>query len=233
MSHLQRDIAIARRMLRCEFPSEGLTAQLSGRDPSGSAFWLAGPDCPEDARPSDASLIDTDGHVIAPGAQPTEFATLHAAIYQARPDAGGIAFTSAACHTALASHTSPLATFYQYGSIFLNSVSRIDLAYPLGTPQAVEQIVRALGRQRAIFVAGWGAINVSETLPYAAVEAQVLMLSSTRQVRALRIGGQPMSHSVARSYQQVYLNPQVPFRRQMWLAAERRIGVSAPAVFGG
>ena len=232
MTNLQRDIAIARRMLHGEFPSEGVTAQLSGRDALRAAFWIAGPDCAEGALPSDASRIDGDGQVEICGEQPARLATLHAAIYRARPDVGGIAFTSAASHAALASHISPLATFYQYGSIFLNSVSRIELDCPLGMPQAVQQVVAALGQQRALFVAGWGAINVSETLQFAAVEAQVLMLSSTRQLSAMRIGGEPMSDSVARSYQQVYLNPQVPFRQQMWLAAERRTVASAPEVFG-
>lgn len=232
MDSTKRDIAIARRMLQAEFPTEGVTAQLSARIGGESAFWLAGPECPEGARPEDAARVGLDGRLLQAGAEPVSFESLHAAIYRARPEMNAMAFVGAASHAAVATHESPLATYYQYGGLFLNLVSRVMLTCPLDSPEAEAQVVSALGQGRAVFIAGWGAINVSESLRHAAAEAQVLMLSSTRQVRALRIGGEPMSDPVARSYQSNYLKPEVQFRTQMWLAAERRVTASAPAVFG-
>lgn len=231
-AQLKRDMAIARRMLASEFPSENLTTQLSARIPGEAAFWIAGPECPEGAMPDDASKVSLDGRVLQQGAEPVVLAGLHAAIYRARPDVGGISFTNSPSHAALASHTAPLATFYQYGGIFYQLCARASLDCELDSPAGEAAVVRALGANRALFIAGWGAINVSENLRYAFSEANCLMLSSTREIKALRIGGAPMSHDIARSYQSNYLKPHVQFRMQMWLAAERRMTAGAPAVFG-
>ena len=231
VENAKRDMAIARRMLASEFPWENLSTQFSARIPDEPAFWIAGPECPEGAMPEDASKVGLDGKLLQQGAEPVVLAGLHAAIYRARPDVGGVSFTSSPSHTALASHTAPLATFYQYGGIFYQLCSRIALSCELDTPQGEAEVVTALGANRALFIAGWGAVNVSETLRYAFAEANCLMLSSTREIKALRIGGGPMSHDVARSYQSNYLKPGVQFRMQMWLAAERRVTASAPDVF--
>jgi len=232
MEDLKRDMAIGRRMLASEFPWENLTTQFSARVTGENAFLVAGPECPEGALPGDASKVGLDGKVLAQGAEPVVRAALHAALYEARPDVGGICFTSSPSHTALASHTAPLATYYQYGGIFYQLCDRISLKNELDTPEGIAEVMKALGSNRALFIAGWGALNVSETLRYAFAEANCLMLSSTREIKALRIGGGPMSHDVARSYQSNYLKPNVQFRRQMWLAAERRISAGAPEVFG-
>ena len=231
MEDLKRDMAIGRRMLASEFPWENLTTQFSARVAGENAFVIAGPECPEGALPGDASKVGMDGRVIQQGGEPVVRAALHAAIYQARPDVGGICFTNSPSHTALASHTAPLATYYQYGGIFYQLCDRVALRHELDTPEGIAEVVKALGSNRAIFIAGWGAINVSENLRYAYAEAECLMLSSTRQIKALRIGGAPMEHDVARSYQTNYLKPEVQFRLQMWLAAERRITAGAPGVF--
>ena len=231
MEDLKRDMAIGRRMLASEFPWENLTAQFSARVAGKNAFLIAGPECPEGALPGDASKVGMDGKVLAQGGEPVVRAALHAALYKARPDVGGICFTSSPSHTALASHTAPLATYYQYGGIFYQLCDRVTLKHELDTPEGIAEVVKALGSNRAIFIAGWGAINVSESLRYAYAEAECLMLSSTRQIKALRIGGAPMEHDVARSYQSNYLKPEVQFRLQMWLAAERRITAGAPEVF--
>ena len=228
---VKRDLAIARRMLAGDFPGEGVTAQFSARIAGESAFWLAGPACPEGALPGDASRMALDGKVLQPGDEPVSFAGLHASIYRARPDVGGIAFTSASSHTALAAHGSPLATYYQYGGIFFKLNARLEPSCELDSAQGEAEVVNALGRNRALFIAGWGALNVSENLRYAASEALCLMLSSTRQMKALRIGGQPMRDEISRSYQSTYLNPETQFRTQIWLAAERRVSAGAPEVF--
>lgn len=228
---VKRDMAIARRMLASEFPWENLTTQFSARIPGEAAFWITGPECPEGALPEDASKVGLDGRVLAQGAEPVERAALHAAVYRARPDVGAIGFTSSPSHTAMASHTAPLTTFYQYGGIFYQRCGRLALDCELDTPQGEAAVVKALGDQRGLFIAGWGALNVSETLRYAFSEANCLMLSSTRAIKALRIGGAPMSHDIARSYQSTYLHPEVQFRLQMWLAAERRMSAAAPEVF--
>lgn len=231
MEDLKRDMAIGRRMLASEFPWENLTTQFSARVAAENAFLIAGPECPEGALPADASKVGMDGRVIQQGNEPVVRAALHAAIYKARPDVGGICFTSSPSHTALASHTAPLATYYQYGGIFYQRCDRVALRHELDTPEGIAEVVKALGSNRALFIAGWGALNVSETLRYAFAEANCLMLSSTREIKALRIGGAPMEHDVARSYQSNYLKPEVQFRLQMWLAAERRITAGAPEVF--
>lgn len=233
---VKRDMAIARRMLASEFPSENLTTQFSARvvgAPAGEpAFWIAGPECPDGALPGDASMVSLEGRVLVQGQEPVVRAGLHAAIYRARPDVGGIAFTHSPSHAAMAAHTAPLTTFYQYGGIFYQRCERAALDCELDTAQGEAAVVQALGGNRGLFIAGWGALNVSDTLRYAFSEANCLMLSSTRAIKSLRIGGAPMSHDVARSYQSTYLNPDVQFRLQMWLAAERRMTAAAPAVFG-
>jgi ribulose-5-phosphate 4-epimerase/fuculose-1-phosphate aldolase len=230
VEHVQRDLAIARRALASEFPSENLTTQFSARAEGEPAFWIAGPECPEGALPEDASRVSLDGRILQQGAEPVMLAGLHAAIYRARPDVSGIAFTSSPSHAALASHTAPLATFYQYGGIFHQLCERAALASELDSAQGIADAVKALGTNRALFIAGWGAVNVSENLRYAYAESLCLMLSSTREMKALRIGGAPMSHDVSRSYQKNYLKPEVQFRAQMWLAAERRITAQTPDV---
>ncbi|MBM3345970.1 MAG: class II aldolase/adducin family protein [Betaproteobacteria bacterium] len=229
---VKRDMAIARRMLASEFPWENLTTQFGARVPGEAAFWIVGPECPEGALPEDASKVGFDGRVLLQGAEPVARAGLHAAIFRARPDVGGICITSSPSHAALASHTAPLATYYQYGGIFYQRCARVSLDCELDSPAGEAAAVKALGTKRALFIAGWGAINVSETLRYAFAEANCLMLSSTREIKALRIGGAPMSHDIACSYQSNYLKPDVQFRMQMWLAAERRMTAGAPEVFG-
>jgi ribulose-5-phosphate 4-epimerase/fuculose-1-phosphate aldolase len=228
---VKRDMAVARRMLASEFPWENLTTQFSARIPGEAAFWIAGPECPEGALPGDASKVSLDGRVIAQGTEPVVGAGLHAAIYRARADVNGIAFTSSPSHTALASHTAPLTTFYQYGGIFYERCARVALDCELDSTQGEAAVVAALGKHRGLFIAGWGALNVSETLRYAFSEANCLMLASTRAIKALRIGGEPMPDDISRSYQSTYLHPDVQFRLQMWLAAERRVTATAPDVF--
>jgi L-fuculose-phosphate aldolase len=116
---------------------------------------------PDDLDPEDLVQLELDGSAANGGAgAPSLEWRLHAAIYQARADAGAIVHTHSPHATARSFEPAPLVIQTEERTYF--DLDRIEIAEPApaGSEQLARAAVRALGPRPAVLLARHGVIGV-------------------------------------------------------------------------
>lgn len=181
-----RVIAAAR-----DLAATGLSPQMSGNvsarqgeriliTPSGIAYTALSPD--------DISEIAMDGEVLAGPHAPSSEWQMHAAIYDAFPEAGGIVHAHSGFATVLAVMKREIPPFHYMVAVAGGRNIRVADYATFGTAELAQNAVAALEGRRACLLAHHGQIAFGETVEAALHLAHEVETLSAQYWRALQIG---------------------------------------------
>lgn len=167
--------------------SPGRSGNVSARSggkvlitPSGMAY--------NDLLPDDIVAMALDGS-IAPGQRlPSSEWHFHLAIYNARPEVGGIVHTHSAFATALAVLHKDIPAFHYMVAVAGGADIRCAPYATFGTEELAEHAVVALSGRKACLLSHHGQIAVGETVEHALDLAYEVETLAEQYWRALQIG---------------------------------------------
>jgi L-ribulose-5-phosphate 4-epimerase len=191
LEELRRDVALANRIVH----AAGLVSafgHVSARLPGTTTFLFPTRASPALADPARLLVLDVDGNQRQGEGEPNTEFWIHARIYAARPDVGGVAHVHSPACVALGQIGQPLRMLHNSAAVFLDGVPLFERIGLIRTRELGEQVAATLGSRRAMLLRGHGA-NVAEVdVRRAAVVACFLEEAADLQLRALAAsGGRP------------------------------------------
>ena len=163
---------VARKMAELDLVS-GTSGNVSARLPDGlMAITPMGKSCEgmsaDDIAVVDGDLGPVDGHLM-----PSSESLLHAAIYDARADVGGIVHTHAVHSSAVAAAGMGIPPIVDEMVVTLGGEVRVSEYAPPASEEVAERVCEALGNRDAALIRNHGAVAVGVD-PEAALAASVL-----------------------------------------------------------
>ena len=181
-----RVIAAAR-----DLAATGLSPQMSGNVSArhGDAILITPSGVPyTELSPDDISEIAMDGRVLAGPHAPSSEWQMHAAIYEAFPDAGGIVHAHSDFATVLAVMKREIPPFHYMVAVAGGRNIRVADYATFGTAELARNAVAALEGRRACLLAHHGQIALGETVEAALHLAHEVETLSAQYWRALQLG---------------------------------------------
>lgn len=174
-----------------DLAATGLSPQMSGNVSArnGGSILITPSGIPYTAlSPDDISEIAMDGQVLAGPHAPSSEWQMHAAIYEAFPDAGGIVHAHSDFATVLAVMKREIPPFHYMVAVAGGRNIRVADYATFGTAELARNAVAALQGRRACLLAHHGQIAFGETVEAALHLAHEVETLSAQYWRALQIG---------------------------------------------
>ena len=174
-----------------DLAATGLSPQMSGNVSArnGGTILITPSGIPyTELSPDDISEIGLDGQVLAGPHAPSSEWQMHAAIYDAFPDAGGIVHAHSGFATALAVMKREIPPFHYMVAVAGGRNIRVADYATFGTAELARNAVAALEGRRACLLAHHGQIAFGETVEAALHLAHEVETLSAQYWRALQLG---------------------------------------------
>ena len=189
---LKRRLVEACRILAMAGQGDDVWGHATARVPGTDTFWMkpAGLGL-EEIRAEDLQLIDLAGKVLR-GPHPRHSEVfIHAEVFRARADVGGVVHTHPVPATVFSSLGVPLRPIMHEGTNFVPpDVPRFDETTDLiVTPELGRAVARTLGARPALFLVNHGIVTAGATIEEAAVNA--LLLDKIARAQLMVPGGTP------------------------------------------
>ena len=170
----RRQIAeVARKMAAAGLVS-GTSGNVSARLPGGlMAVTPMGGRC-EQASAEEMVVVDSDLATIEGDLVPSSESLLHAAVYAARPDVGGIVHTHAVYSSAAAVAGREIPPIVDEMVVVLGGAVRVSEYAPPASVEVAEKVCSALGERAAVLMRNHGAVAVGAN-PVSALEMAMLV----------------------------------------------------------
>ena len=151
----------------------GTAGNASARLPEGHlAITRMGASC-AGMTADDIAVVDRDLYPVEGDLVPSSESLLHVAIYEARPDVGGIEHTHPVYASALAVSGVAIPSIVDEMVVALGGEVRVSEYGPPASEEMARRVCEALGERDAVLVRNHGAVGVGGT-PLEALEAAVL-----------------------------------------------------------
>ena len=121
----------------------------------------------------DIVVVDGDLYPVEGDLMPSSESLLHVAIYEARPDVGGIVHTHAVYSSAVAVAGLGIPPIVDEMVVVLGGEIRVSEYAPPASEELAERVCEALGNRDAALIRNHGAVGVGAT-PEAALDASIL-----------------------------------------------------------
>ncbi len=187
-SSLRRDVATANRILERAGLSTAF-GHASARIPGTDTFLLPTRRSPGLAQADGLLTVDTEGRVLAGEGEPNSEFWIHARIYAARPDVGGVVHAHPPACVCLTQVGQPHRVVHNQGGIFAGGVPEYARIGLIRTRELGELLVAALGARGAVMMRGHGITTAYPDLRSATVAACYLEESAALQLRMLAAAG--------------------------------------------
>lgn len=187
-ANLRRDVALANRIIE----RGGLSTvfgHVSARIPGTERFLLPTRRSPRFATEAGLLVLDTDGNVLAGGGTPNSELWIHARIYKARPDIGGVVHAHAPACVCLTQIGEPHRVVHNQGGPFFEALAEYDRIGLIRSRELGDALARALAGGVAVMMRGHGITSVAADVRTATVAACFLEESAELQVRMLAAAG--------------------------------------------
>ena len=173
MDAAKRQVAdVARKMAELGLVS-GTSGNVSARLPDGLiAITPMGSRC-EEVSTDDVVVVDGDLFPVDGDLAPSSESLLHAAIYEARPDVGGIVHTHAVYSSAAAVAGLAIPPIVDEMVVALGGEVRVSEYAPPASEAVAERVCAALGTRDAALIRNHGAVGVGVD-PRSALDASIL-----------------------------------------------------------
>ncbi|SHH29425.1 class II aldolase/adducin family protein [Desulforamulus hydrothermalis] len=123
---------------------------------------------------TDMVVLDLQGRPVEGQRRPSSEAPLHLAIYQARPDVGGIVHTHSEVATAFAVVRQPIPPVVEDAAMLVGGAVEVARYALPGTPELARQVVEALAQRSAVLMANHGLVGVGRSVEEAFTVCQVV-----------------------------------------------------------
>ncbi len=185
---LRHDVALANRILERMGLSHAF-GHASARIPGTNTFLLPTRRSPGLAEPGNLLVIDTEGRIVSGDGEPNSEFWIHARIYAARPDAGGVVHAHPPSCVCLTQIGEPHRVVHNQGGIFADGVPEYSRVGLIRTRELGDLLAQVIGRGNSAMMRGHGITTVFADVQAAAVAACYLEESVSLQLRMLAAAG--------------------------------------------
>ena len=187
-SALRRDVAAANRMLE-RFGLSGAFGHASARIPGTDRFLIPTRRSPALADARRLLVLDTAGRIVSGEGQPNSEFWIHARLYAARPDVGGVVHAHPPGCVCLTQIGQPHRVVHNQGGPFHRGVPEYSRVGLIRTRALGDAVARRLARGNAVMMRGHGITTALGNVRSATVAALFLEESATLQLRMLAAAG--------------------------------------------
>ena len=197
LAELRRELAIANRILAREQVVDAY-GHVSVRRPAAPArFLLSRSRSPELVVPGDIMEFGLDGEVVdqSDSRQPYLERFIHAAIYEARPDAASVVHSHSPAVVPFSVTGTPLRPLIHVAGGMGSTLPVWDIRGRFGDTDLLvanmeqgRDMVRALGGNAVVLMRGHGCSVAAASLKQAVITAVYLQLNATLQLKAMQLG---------------------------------------------
>ena len=185
---LRRYVATANRIIERLGLSHAF-GHASARLPGTNTFLIPTRRSPGLARAADLLVIDTDGKVLEGEGEPNSEFWIHARIYAARADVGGIVHAHAPACVCLTQIGEPHRVVHNQGGIFSAGVPEYSRVGLIRSRELGELLAGVLAGGNAVMMRGHGITTALADVRGATIAACYLEESASLQLRMLSAAG--------------------------------------------
>ena len=185
---LREDVATANRILERLGLSHAF-GHASARLPGTNTFLLPTRRSPGLARAEDLLVVDTDGRIVAGAGEPNSEFWIHARVYAARPDVGGVVHAHPPACICLTQIGQPHRVVHNQGGIFADGVPEYGRVGLIRSRELGDLVAQALGGGNAVMMRAHGITTAFEGVKSATIAACFLEESCALQLRMLSAAG--------------------------------------------
>jgi HCOMODA/2-hydroxy-3-carboxy-muconic semialdehyde decarboxylase len=188
LAALRHDVALANRVIE-RFGLSNAFGHVSARIPGTQTFYFPTRRSPGLADENKLLVIDTDGTIVSGEGTPNSELWIHARLYAARPDVGGVAHAHPPACVCLTQIGRPLSVVHNQGGAFLDGVAEYEDIGLIRTRELGDLLARRLGNGVAVMMRGHGITTAVADVRTATVAACLLEESAAMQLRMLSAAG--------------------------------------------
>ena len=185
---LRRDVALANRIIeRCGLAN--VFGHASARIPETDTFLLPSRRSPGFADADALIVVDCDGTVRSGDGTPNSELWIHARIYAARPEIGGVVHAHPYACICMSQIGEPFRIIHNQGGAFASGVAAFDQIGLIRTRELGDRLARTLGGATAVIMRGHGITTAAPDVRTATVAACFLEESAHLQLQMLGAAG--------------------------------------------
>jgi ribulose-5-phosphate 4-epimerase/fuculose-1-phosphate aldolase len=185
---LKNDAALANRILE-RFGLSGAFGHASARIPGTDTFLMPTRRSPGLASAGTLLVVDTEGKIRSGKGTPNSELWIHARVYAARPDVGGVVHAHPPACVCLAQIGQPHRVVHNQGGAFEAGVPEYDRIGLIRTRELGDLLARKLGSGIAVMMRGHGITTALPDVRSATVAACMLEESAQLQLDMLAAAG--------------------------------------------
>ena len=185
---LRRDVALANRILERMGLSHAF-GHASARIPGTNTFLLPTRRSPGLAEADNLLVIDTEGRIVSGDGEPNSEFWIHARVYAARADVGGVVHAHPPACVCLTQVGEPHRVVHNQGAIFSDGVPEYSRVGLIRTRELGDLLAATLGQGIAVMMRGHGITTALPDIRSATVAACYLEESASLQLRMLSAAG--------------------------------------------
>ncbi len=188
LESLREDVALANRILERRGLSHAF-GHASARIPGTNTFLMPTRRSPGLCEAADLLLMDAEGRVVQGDGEPNSEFWIHARLYAARPDVGGIVHAHPPACVCLTQVGEPHRVVHNQGGIFADGVPEYSRVGLIRTRELGDLLAQVVAKGNAAMMRGHGITTAFADVRAATVAASYLEESATLQLRMLAAAG--------------------------------------------
>ena len=189
---LRRDVALANRIIE-RFGLSTAFGHASARIPGTDTFYFPTRRSPGLADEDRLLVLDTEGKILSGEGTPNSELWIHARIYAARPEVGGVVHAHPPGCVCLTQIGQSLRVLHNHGGAFLDGVPEYERIGLIRSRELGDQLAQCLGGGVAVMMRGHGMTTACADLRSATVAACFLEECASLQTRMLSAAGGDVS----------------------------------------
>ncbi len=185
---LREDVALANRILERMGLSQAF-GHASARIPATNTFLIPPRRSPGLAEAPDLLVIDTEGRIVSGEGEPNSEFWIHARLYAARADVGGIVHAHPPACVCLTQIGQPHRVVHNQGGIFAAGVPEYSRIGLIRSRELGDLLAQSVGAGNSAMMRGHGITTAFPDVRAATVAACYLEESAALQLRMLAAAG--------------------------------------------
>jgi L-fuculose-phosphate aldolase len=185
---LRRDVVLANRIIE-RFGLSRAFGHASARIPGTDTFLIPTRRSPAFAEAGKLLVMNVEGKVIAGEGSPNSEQWIHARIYAARPEIGGVVHAHPPASICLTQIGEPHRIVHNHGGAFVDGVAEYERVGLIRTRELGDALAQALGAHVAVMMRGHGITTAAADVRRATVAALYLEESASLQLAMLAAAG--------------------------------------------
>jgi ribulose-5-phosphate 4-epimerase/fuculose-1-phosphate aldolase len=185
---LREDVALANRIIERMGLSQAF-GHASARIPGTNTFLIPPRRSPGLAEALELLVIDTEGRIVSGEGEPNSEFWIHARLYAARPDVGGIVHAHPPACVCLTQIGEPHRVVHNQGGIFAAGVPEYSRIGLIRSRELGDLLAQTVGAGNAATMRGHGITTAFPDVRAATVAACYLEESAALQLRMLAAAG--------------------------------------------